>query len=49
MGVLVSNNELGRQMGTDPSQRTVRITLLLSFAILAVAMAYFAALYLITH
>jgi len=50
MNVLVSKNGPNRQEGTEvAAQRTMRMTLLLSFTILGVAVAYFAGLYLITH
>lgn len=50
MSVSVGKNGSNRQEGTEAAaQRSMRITLLLTFTILCVALAYFGALYLITH
>ena len=50
MNVLVSKNGPNQQEATEAAaQRFVRMALILSLSILGVAVAYFGALYLITH
>jgi hypothetical protein len=49
MRALISKNGPNQQEGTATAQRSVRITIILGLSILAVAVAYFGALYLIAH
>jgi hypothetical protein len=50
MRVLVSENGLNQQGGTEPAvRRSVPVFLAVSFSIAGIAVAYFGILYLIAH